>query len=160
VQESERIVDQLQRAYDGNAWYGPPLRGLLADLTAAEAAKRPLPAAHSVWEIVLHLSGWVETIRIRLATGRPEQPAEGDWPAAGATDEAAWARARNTLEERHAALVRAVAALDDAQLAACIGGAHEPSGGESAYTTLHGLVQHNAYHAGQIAMLKRALRSA
>lgn len=160
MQETARIVDQLQRAYDGDAWYGPRLSGLLADVTPGEAAARPLAGAHTIWEIVLHVSAWVETVRLRLVSGRGDQPAEGDWPAveATATDEASWMSLRATLEERVETLAHDVAALDDNRLAEGIGRATGP--GVTVYVTLHGLVQHLAYHAGQIAMLKRALRSA
>jgi uncharacterized damage-inducible protein DinB len=171
MQEIARMIDQLQRAYDGDAWYGPTLRGLLADVTAAEAAARPLAAVHTIWELTLHVSAWIETIRQRLQTGVAAQPAEGDWPAvpagndanpASPAGEAAWAAARGALEERHRQLVRDVAALDPSRLEERIGLLYDaPTGaGVTVYVTLHGLVQHNVYHSGQIALLKKALRSA
>jgi hypothetical protein len=50
----QRIEDQLRRSFAGNAWQGPAVRQLLADVTAEKAAARPLSNAHSIWEIVLH----------------------------------------------------------------------------------------------------------
>ncbi len=165
MQEMARMIDQLQRAWEGDAWYGPTLRGLLADVTAAEAAARPLAGVHNIWELTLHVSAWIETIRQRLQTGVAAQPAEGDWPAAPAgedADQEAWTAARGALEERHRQLLRDVAALDESRLEERIGLLYDaPTGaGVTVYVTLHGLVQHNVYHSGQIALLKKALRSA
>jgi uncharacterized damage-inducible protein DinB len=163
LSETARISDQLRRTYEADTWYGPPLRQLLADLTAAEAAARPVAAAHTIWEIVLHLSAWMDEVRQRLLSGRSGMPADGDWPAVAGGDEAAWAAARRRLDERHQALLRDVAALDETRLAESIvnlGDDGAPAGSVSFYVLVHGSAQHNAYHAGQIALLKRALRGA
>ena len=56
MKESERIADPLRRAWEGEAWHGPPLKEILAGVTAAQAAARPAAAAHSIWEIVHHIT--------------------------------------------------------------------------------------------------------
>ena len=53
--EIERIEDQLKRSLEGEAWHGPALEELLADVRAEQAAAKPVPPAHSIWEIVLHI---------------------------------------------------------------------------------------------------------
>jgi hypothetical protein len=65
MSEIQRIEDQLRRAFEGHAWHGPAVRELLADVTAAKAAGRPLPSAHSIWEIVLHMATWERVVRRR-----------------------------------------------------------------------------------------------
>jgi len=53
--EIARIVDQLDRAWQGPAWHGPEVLLALAGVTASQAAARPIRAAHSIWELVHHL---------------------------------------------------------------------------------------------------------
>jgi len=149
--EIERITDQLRRAFEGDAWCGSALREVLADVTAESAARRMLANAHSVWEIVLHVAAWKDAVRRRLAGERVVTPAEGDFPSVVETDATAWRNAIEMLETRHTELREAVARLDDARL-------EEPivEGMSSLYVTLHGAVQHDLYHAAQIALLRKA----
>ncbi len=154
MSQVERIAEELRWSLEGTAWHGPALAELLADVEAAEVAARPLPEAHSIWEIVLHLTVWIEVSKRRLA-GDPVDalaPAE-DWPPVGEPTSAAWAAARRALTSAHRELERAVLGLAERRLA-------EPVGGSSAdaHGLLWGVVQHNAYHGGQIALLKKSLR--
>jgi uncharacterized damage-inducible protein DinB len=151
MSEIKRIGDQLRRAYEGGAWHGPSVKELLSDVTAEQAAARPFAGAHSIWEIVLHISAWEDGVRRRLSGDRAELSTEEDWPPVSDTSEAAWRRTLETLEANHLRLREALKGLDDARL-------NEPivEGMSSVYGTLHGVIQHSLYHAGQIALLKRA----
>ena len=150
--EVERIVDQLQRAFAGDAWHGPALRDLLADVDAARAAARPLAGAHTVAEIVDHVATWNDVVRRRLeGEWISSLPPEEDWPAAELASDAAWAEARRRLEESQARLVQAISRVADGDLPARV-----PEKDYSVYVMLHGVVQHALYHAGQIALLKKA----
>ena len=159
VREIDRIVEQLQRAYNGDAWYGPSVRAALEGVDARQAAARPEPSAHSICEIVLHMTAWAREVTRRLRVGIAQQPELGDWPAGAACDERGWTAILATLDAANQELVEAIAALDDAQLQDRIGNIRDRAlgSGVSRYVTLHGLVQHHAYHAGQISLLKKAL---
>jgi len=154
--EIERISDQFRRAFDGNAWHGPSVIALLEGVTAAQAASRPIPAAHSIWQLVSHIAAW-ERACLRRLNGDPAQLTdEEDWPAVSDTSEAAWQQTKDELIETHQQLLDAIAELDDARLNQPI--INDPSTAySSVYVTLHGGVQHDLYHAGQIAILKKAL---
>jgi uncharacterized damage-inducible protein DinB len=151
MSETKRIGDQLRRAYEGQAWHGPSLKELLSDVTAERAAAHAIAGAHSIWEIVLHISAWEEGVRRRLEGVRAELSTEEDWPPVSDTSEAAWRKTLETLEANHLRLREALKGMDDARL-------QEPivEGMSSVYGTLHGVIQHSLYHAGQIALLKRA----
>ncbi len=152
MSEVERIVDQLRRAYEGEAWHGPPLKQILAGITAEQAARRPVANAHSIWELVLHIAVWESVVSRRLA-GEIVQPSpEQDWPPVRDTSEAAWKKALAELERGHMQLRQSIAALSDARLMDKV-----PGKDDSVYVLLHGVVQHDLYHAGQIALLKKAL---
>jgi len=152
--EVERILDQLKRAYEGNAWHGPSVRETLAGVTASQAHARPLANAHSIWELVQHIAVWEGAGRRRLEGDRAaiDISSPDDWPPADDTSEAAWEQAKAALDRGHEALREAILRVDEARL-------DEPilEGMSTVYVTLHGVIQHGLYHAGQIAMLKKAL---
>ena len=152
MSEIQGIEDQLRRAFEGHAWHGPAVRELLADVTAAKAAARPLPDAHSIWEIVLHIATWEEVVRRRLqGEAIADLPPAQDWPLVGDTSEAAWHKAMDDLERVHHTLIEAIAQAGDVRLAEMV-----PGKEHSVYHMLHGVIQHDLYHAGQIAILKKA----
>ncbi len=155
--EVERILDQLQRAYDGDAWSGPSLRATLEGVTAEQAVAHPLPDAHSIWEIVLHVAAWMDAVRERIGGDYVRLPADGDWQEVDDTSDAAWTATLAKLENKHQELRSVVAGLSDRQLDEMIGTDRdrETGAGVSRYVTLHGIAQHNLYHAGQIALLKK-----
>ncbi len=158
--ETKRIADQLQRAYAGPAWHGPALREILADVSAAQALAQPIPNAHSIWQLVLHLAAWMDAVRVRIEDGPVAEPADGDWPQITDTSEVGWQATLTLLEQRHQALLNTLANLTDEQLKRRLGTEHDPpsASGYSAYYNLHGVIQHNLYHAGQIVLLKKLLQ--
>ena len=148
MREAERIANQLRRAYRGEAWHGPALRELLEGVTAERAAARPLPGAHSIWELVLHVAAWQGVVLRRVGGEDAREPEEGDWSDVAEPDEARWREALARLDESTERLIEAVTGLADSRLEEGIGRA-------TLYAHLHGIIQHNLYHAGQIALLKK-----
>jgi uncharacterized damage-inducible protein DinB len=152
--EIERILDQLKRAFEGNAWHGPSVREALAGVTASKAHARPLQNAHSICELAQHIAVWEAVGRRRLEGDRApiNISSPEDWPPAEDASEAAWEQAKAALDRGHEALREAIARVSEGRL-------DEPilDGLSTVYVTLHGVIQHDLYHAGQIAMLKKAL---
>lgn len=153
MDEVARIRDQLRRSVEGDAWHGPALRELLADVTPEEAAARPVDGAHGIGELVLHVAAWQDAARRRLEGVPLAEPEQGDWPEVPGPGAAGWEETLRALDRSYRALLEALERVDAARL-------DEPvlPGFSSVYVLLHGVVQHNLYHAGQIALLKRALR--
>jgi uncharacterized damage-inducible protein DinB len=153
MKEIQRVADQLKRSFHGNAWHGPALLELLSGVSAEQAAARPIAGVHSVWEIVLHVGAWETAARNWLAGEIAELPVldgERDWPPVYDTSATQWEQTVNNLTAGHDELVRQVLRLREEQLADVICGRDY-----SNYFLLHGLAQHNTYHAGQIALLKK-----
>lgn len=159
MNEVSRIIDELDRAYDGDPWHGPPLLAVLSGVTASQAAARPAVGSHSIWEIVRHLISWKDTVRRRIDGEPTASPIEGDWPPVADSGETAWADALASLGRAQSSLREAVARLDETKLRELVGADRDPAAGTgtSTYVTLHGLAQHDAYHAGQIAILKKGV---
>lgn len=155
--EIGRLADQLQRAFYADAWCGPSLMETLAGVDAERAAARPLVRAHSIWEIVSHVSGWKRTVQQRLEGQAVRLPEEGDWPPVADTGEQSWRETLARLQARHEALLAAVRGLDEARLEEVLitESSRETGGGVSCYVTLHGVAQHDLYHGGQISLLKK-----
>lgn len=149
--EAARIADQLRRAFDGSAWHGPALLELLEDVDAATAAARPLSKVHSIWELVLHIAVW-DQAGLRRLSGEKWQPTGlANFPPMPKPTEAAWRKAVASTKRKHDSLVKTVAALPEARLRDRV-----PGKRYDFYHLLHGIAQHELYHAGQIAILKKA----
>ncbi len=98
--ETQRIYNQLQQAFNGEPWHGSSMMHLLAGIRAAQALARPMTSAHTIWELVLHITAW-RNFTIAKLSGHasfdittPEQ----DWPAIAHTDEQAWQQALQDLQ--------------------------------------------------------------
>ena len=150
------LVRQIRDTQAGHPWFGGNRAELLAGLTAAQAASHPVEGAHSVWELVLHMTAWTREVTRRLGGKAPGEPEEGDWPPVTVTSPAAWESAKDALADAHAGLMRTIAALPDARWTASIGQAGGGSDIDVA-GTLVGLAQHDAYHSGQVGLLRKAL---
>ena len=152
--EIERILDQLKRAYEGNAWHGPSVREALEGVTAKQATKRPLANAHSIWELAHHIAVWENAVRRRLEGDRARisLASPEDWPPVDDQSETAWEQARAALDRGHRELRDAIARVPESRL-------DEPilESMSTVYVTLHGIIQHDLYHAGQISILKKAV---
>ena len=157
MKEKDGILDQLRRMYTGEAWHGPSLSEALEGVSAMQAAARPLAGAHSIYELTHHVAAWIGEVHDRLGGKTPGSPADGDFPPPDTrVDDAAWKFVRERLDTRHRALMDAVARFDATRLDQPVDPATGPEGG-TFYQLLHGLVQHNAYDAGQMMLLKRGL---
>lgn len=151
--ESVYLANHIKRALSGPMWHGPALDEVLAGVTAELAAARPIAGAHTIWEIVLHVTTWAEIARDRLRGERMgDPPADVDWPPVAAGGASVWTAAIDRLREAHRALARDARRLNDEIL-------HEKMAGleYSRSNLLHGVIEHGTYHAGQIALLKKAL---
>ena len=146
------IVDQLKLAFDGEAWHGPALMEILADVDAATAAAHPIAAGHSIWELVLHVAAWEQVIITRIVEGKAVTLSdEKNFGHIEHVSDAAWQQAVLALRRTHQELINIVTAMPESRLS-------DPVPGKTydIYFMLNGAVQHAAYHGGQIALLKRA----
>lgn len=152
VSAAHRLAHALVRSVRGPMWHGPALADAVEGLTAEQAAARPVPGGHSIWELVLHIAAWADIARERLAGARADPAPEQNFAAIGDPTEARWREAVARLEASYAALARAVESSDEATFAAPMPGRASP-----AWEMVQGVVEHGAYHGGQIALLRRAL---
>jgi uncharacterized damage-inducible protein DinB len=154
----DALRGDLRSVYDGSPWHGSSITTILADIDAETAARRNIPNVHTIWELVLHMTGWTREVTARVRGGTPKSPPE-DWPQPRtAGGEKAWRAAREDLTAAHQELVRQVDSLEPADLVRWIGDERDPAlgAGVTVGTLIRGLLQHHTYHQGQIALLKVA----
>jgi uncharacterized damage-inducible protein DinB len=150
MSEIQRIADQHRRAFDGHAWHGPHVFEVLEGVDADLAARKPIPKAHSIWEIVLHIRVWEEVVLRRIRGEAFDPTPKEDWPAVSDTSPRAWLQALAALRETHDELQREIAKTPEKRLEELA-----PRSKRTLYILMHGAVEHALYHAGQIAVLRR-----
>lgn len=150
--EADRIAQQLENAFDGGAWHGPALMELLADVDAKTAAAHPVHGAHSIWELVLHVAAWDDAVNRRIVLRRALQlKMPQNFPPVTDKSPTAWKKAVAYAYQKHADLLKTVRGLSDRRLRERVAGKRY----DIAFM-LNGVAQHELYHAGQIALLKKA----
>jgi uncharacterized damage-inducible protein DinB len=154
-----QIAEHLRRAFDGSAWHGPSMLELLEDVDAETAAAKPIPNVHSIWELVLHTAVWDRAVRRRIGGQTTQPTGKKNFPpvpkSRSAAQQAAWRKTVSLLARTHADLVRAVSGLAEERLRDRV-----PGKRYDISFMLHGVLQHELYHAGQVAILKKAHRRA
>ncbi len=152
--ESFRLADQIRRAFEGSAWHGDSILELLAGVNAKTAAARPIKDAHSIWELLFHIGAWDDAVTRRAGGTAVTLTDQQNFPAVSDTSEAAWGQTIESTKKIHHELIRAVAAFPDSRLMEQVPGKTEKY--YNFYYMFSGIVQHELYHAGQIAVLKKA----
>jgi uncharacterized damage-inducible protein DinB len=153
--ELRRLEEQVKRAVEGEAWHGPSVLEVLEGVTAAQAAAHPIAGAHSIWELVLHLCSDYSLVLRRLGGDGRQLTQSEDWPPVPEPSAENWSDSIRMLKRLNDELRQAIRTFPWQRL-------DEPLVPEvpyTAYTQFIGVTQHNLYHAGQMALLKKALGS-
>jgi uncharacterized damage-inducible protein DinB len=153
MSEAARLADQIRRAFEGEAWHGDSLFELLEGVSATTAAAHPIKDGHSIWELVLHIAAWDDAVRRRANGVAVELAGKQNFPPVSDTSDAAWRKAIDQAKHAHSELVKAVAAFPDSRLQERVPGKKEDY--HDFFYMFSGIVQHELYHAGQIALLKK-----
>src|SRR5260221_14116561 len=139
------LVASVEEAYKGKAWHGPSLTGALRGVIANQAFWRPTETRHNIWELVLHCAYWKYVVRRRLLGDRATKfPRKGSnfLPTPDPPTEEAWADDLALLGAAHRALIEAIESLPKTKLV-------------TSARTIYGMAAHDAYHTGQIQLMKR-----
>ena len=144
------VLALLDEAYEKKTWHGPNLRQSIKGVTAKQAAWRPGPGRHNIWEVTLHAAYWKYAVRRRIEGGkRGSFVLKGSnffpRPEPGKLNEAAWRADKKLLEREHRALRQTVAEI-----------LRTPRGAKF-LKQLYGVAFHDIYHAGQIRLLRRLM---
>jgi hypothetical protein len=154
--EIQLLLQLIGEAYEQRAWHGTNLRGSIRGLTVQEAAWRPGPDRHNIWEIVVHAAYWKYIIRRRLLGEK-----KGSFPLKGSNwikrpivlRENAWREDVRLLDEMHSSMCEAITLLKPSDLN------RKPSGSKfTNASVIAGIACHDVYHTGQIQLLKQLMK--
>lgn len=151
--ETNRIKEMIRRHYDGETWHGPSLIETLSDVSSEQAIKRLLPSTHNIAEIVAHLTSWRVFVLEKLTSGATYDivlNSETDWLRFDSLTVEAWQDLLVSLADTQTELLDVVESVNDRRLSDIV-----PGRKYSYYTLLHGGIQHDIYHTGQISLLKK-----
>jgi hypothetical protein len=151
VDSARLVLTLLDEAFERKTWHGPNLKQSIRGVTARQAAWRPGPGRHNIWEVMLHAAYWKYAVRRRIEGGKRGSFAlEGSnffaRPEKGKWNEAAWDADKRLLEREHRALRAAVAKVLSTPR------------GPTVLRQLFGVAFHDIYHAGQIRLLRRLMQ--
>jgi uncharacterized damage-inducible protein DinB len=152
MNETEFIANEITEAFERGKWGGGPVGDLFQSFSADEAASRPIPNAHSAWEIALHMTTWHRIFASRLSGNEIPYSEEIDWPSVGEITADRWSAVVDELVRAAAELAFAVRELDSARLDDTV-----PGKEFTFREMLHGAPQHDQYHSGQVRMLRKML---
>ena len=156
------IREHLLSIWAGDPWYGSSSKEILEDVTAAEAAARPLAGAQTIWENTLHMTAWTEEAASRLRGNGAKAPDRGDWPEVSDMSASAWTATTDALRAARYALLEVLEMAHEENLYVQVpktGLVPEGPLSRTRGETVSGLAEHDIYHLGQIAMVKKALRA-
>jgi hypothetical protein len=150
------LVSLLDELFWGPAWHGPSLRGALRGVAPAAAVRRPQPGRHNIAELAIHAAYWKYAVRRRL-TGAARgsfAPEGSNWFRRDEVTRASWRADIARLVDEHRKLCDAVRRLDLKDLARPV-----PRSRWTVRDIVRGVAAHDAYHAGQIQLIKRVIAS-
>lgn len=155
--EISRLIEMFRSAAHGKTWHGQSVWETLQNISAEEAASHPIPESHSIWDYLLHLINWREYTVRTLLDDEPyivDLNTEKDWTTITDFSQEAWESALELYKKSTDELSEAIKTIDDSKLEEVVW-EHK----FTFYTLLHGVIQHDIYHSGQIVLLKKMLKS-
>lgn len=152
--ESKRIAGLFSDWYHDDPWTFVRMKDILEDISAEQAAKKPIKTANSIWQIVQHCISWRENVLQKMQGANFTSPEDNYLSPPTDTSEEAWQDLLMRLEENEIQWQEFLDALDDDQLDTPYAPAKDQY---TWYEVIHGLLHHDNYHFGQIVMLKKLL---
>jgi len=146
------IAEQLKEAYSGAPWFGRSISEILNEIEGDIAFKKP-SGQHSILELMWHMITWKEFTLSRLNTDSQKSVQyfeENDWRELDHSDKSLWQQGLQRFTKLHNELIDVIQRQKDDILSEIVG--------DRKYDfrkLLNGIVQHDVYHIGQIAYIKK-----
>ena len=153
-QEIQKIVEKIREVYEGNPWFGRSARELLSEVDEKVAFEKP-SGQHSILELLWHMNIWKEFTISRLRPDNKKQLEyfdKNDWQVLDHSDKTLWKQALDRYNDLHKELLYFIAQQKDELLSQTVS--------EKKYDfrkLLYGAIDHDIYHLGQIAYIRKLL---
>ncbi|MDN3587009.1 DinB family protein [Pedobacter aquatilis] len=151
------ITSEIKKSFNGDAWHGNHVMQTLNNVKPEIAFTHFIQNAHSIAEIALHLTAWTEEVTSRLLGNEAAEPQIGDWPEPVEKSPQAWERIIFNFKIANEELIRLCETFKDAEWSNKLGKSENltPTANLTKMELLSGLIQHHAYHSGQIALISK-----
>ena len=153
----ELLTEKLNKVFSGQPWYGMPIYDIIDGVTFETAFEKPANTAHNIAEILLHMMSWTEETMDRLNEKPASEPVSGDWPATGSPTEEKWQIWKDDLKLLNVNLTKAIRDLPDEKWEHPIIDERSSAPVTTHTGLIEGFIEHQVYHAGQIALLTRII---
>lgn len=156
MSDATTVTALLNSITHGPAWHGPSTMEAIEGVSAEDAASHPVDGVHSIWEIVNHVNAW-QAYSLAVLAGEDAGLLDGqdDWPPLPLSHgETEWHAVCRDLERLGREICETVLQCDDRRMKETV-----PGKDFTLKVLLHGVVSHNVYHGGQIALLKKCLEN-
>lgn len=157
MNEIKHIAVALKMVTEGPGWHGPSVQQILKDVTPEEARTKPATGGACIWELALHMRAWEREALSGLNGGRvkmEEITREQDWPPLTDASDEAWTSFKADLARTDKELREQVKQLSIDDLEDKV----DSDADYPLYALVHGIIAHEAYHGGQIGLIKASLR--
>ena len=149
--EFDRIVKLVGSVYDGDPWYGPPVKNILSDLTEEDRTLKT-GESHSIIELIFHMVAW-RNMTTQTLEGNYEFTVSDEENFKPDAEKYSLKEAIEVLEMSQVLLLKALSTFDADKLQEKV-----PGKKYSYYQLIHGIIHHDVYHAGQISLLKKKIK--
>jgi uncharacterized damage-inducible protein DinB len=152
MSENKRISNLYQSIYNGNPWLEVTLANTLENITAQQAYRKVNPNLNTIWEIVNHLIQWRRNILKRVQGETVVTPDHNYFVPILDSSEAAWEQSLQSLAKSQELWNAFFEDFNDSDLEKIY-----VNNNHTYYEHIHGIIQHDVYHLGQIVILKKLL---
>lgn len=150
MQKVTNIPSMLHRVYEMAAWHGPTIKQSLENVDIEKALRR-FEGSHNIAELVHHMTAWrIFTIKKLQGETAFDITAAFNFIKYDKLTEQTWQGLLDRLNESQQTLLDLVTHMPDEKLWEVVSGRTY-----NFYELLHGIIQHDIYHAGQIVLLKK-----
>ena len=154
MKETKRIQKLFEDLYDGDPWLDITLLGTLRNISTEQAVKKIAPGRNSIWQICNHLISWRENVLQRVQGKEIASPENNYFTDIAESSETAWQQTLQRLERSEKQWIDFLENFDESEFDTIY-----PGNNLSYYAHIQGIIQHDAYHLGQIVLLSKLLES-
>ena len=151
------LQQSLSNVLSGQPWYGRPIYDIIEEVSFEAAYEKVPGASHTIAEIVLHMISWTEEVMDRMNGMNAQTPTSGDWPETGTPDEQKWQNYVSDLKLVNVNLLGIIQNFPEENWNDQINDERESEPVTTYKELITGFIQHQVYHAGQIAILNKII---
>ena len=148
--ESLRLISLFEKLYDGSPWVDVNLVSILEPITANQASRRVLPNCNTIWEITNHIILWRQNVLQRINGAIIEATETNYFEPVKDTSKDAWTNTLSTLKATHEKWIQFLRNFESLQFETLYA-----ANNMTYYEHIHGILQHDCYHLGQIVLLAK-----